>query len=104
MAKSDVDSKVQKILKEAEERIRAQHERQIARELQTVERKARKYFEQQEEPDVSLFLADGGKTSNAKTRKCGVCKLPGARNTFTGAKKEKHSREEHEALQASKRS
>lgn len=108
MGKSDIDAKVQKIVKAAEEKIRAQHETHIQRELKVVEERARKYFEGQEEPDVSLFLGDGrkargrGPSSTAKVRECSVCHLEHARNTFTGAKKKEHSRAEHEAARAAK--
>jgi hypothetical protein len=103
MAKADIDAKIQKLRKVAEEKIRARYEAQIEREIRAVEDRARKYFESQEDPDVSMFLGEGPRRRGASgnRRRCSVCQLEGTRNTFTGAKKKDHTRAEHEHLRAS---
>jgi hypothetical protein len=106
MAKTDIDAKIQKVLKTAEETLRVQYEARIERELRVVEERARKYFESQEDPDISVFLngrkrrGRGAAGATPSARSCRVCGLEGARNTLTGSKKKEHTRSEHEQLRA----
>lgn len=108
MAKAEVEAKVKAVRAKALEILMKRYTAQAEKEADRAAEKARKYFESQEEPDVAQFLAETkrvvrrGRAPATGGRKCAVCGLEGARNTFSGAKKKDHTKQEHQDLKAGK--